>query len=225
MIVRPCPGSFAPRSAYQLTRCSIQRRQARQRRDYLYRRAVQLKEAETTEKRAKLRDALASGKPLDPSIAGDKALRKDYQYDESRDVNGEEGMDLDDEYSATSGLVEPRILVTTSRSPSSRLQTFAKEIRLLFPTSVRLNRGTLILPDLVKSCQSNGLSDIVLLHEHRGTPSALTIGTNFPFASQYKPGNVVKPGGFHLSHYAGTNQAKSRVFPFRKRRMTRITRH
>ena len=67
------------------------------------------------------------------------------------------------------------MLVTTSRDPSSRLGTFAKEVRLILPTAIRLNRGTLVLPDLVKSAQSNGLSDVVLLHEHRGTPTALTV--------------------------------------------------
>lgn len=76
----------------------------------LYRKAVQLKEAETQEKRAKLRDAIASGKPLDPSIAKDKALRKDLQYDDSRDVEGgDAGMDMDDEYSVTSGVSDPRV--------------------------------------------------------------------------------------------------------------------
>jgi U3 small nucleolar ribonucleoprotein protein IMP4 len=156
------------------------RKQARQRRDYLYRRALLLRDAETSEKRAKLRAALASGKPLDPTIANDKSLRKDYQYDESRpDLDTNEQLDLDDEYSALSGIVDPRVLVTTSRDPSARLSAFAKEIRLLLPTSVRLNRGNLILPDLVKSAQSAGLSDVVLLHEHRGVPTAMTL-SHFP---------------------------------------------
>lgn len=139
-----------------------------------------LKDAEISEKRAKLRSSLASGKPLDPSIANDKNLRKDYQYDESRpDATSDEQLDLDDEYAQLSGIVDPRILVTTSRDPSARLSAFAKEIRLLLPTSVRLNRGNLILPDLVRSAQSSGLSDVVLLHEHRGTPTALTL-SHFP---------------------------------------------
>ncbi|PHH72102.1 hypothetical protein CDD80_4765 [Ophiocordyceps camponoti-rufipedis] len=156
------------------------RKQARQRRDYLYRRALLLRDAEMSEKRAKLRASLASGKPLDPSIANDKTLRKDYAYDESApDRTTEEQLDLDDEYAQLSGIVDPRVLVTTSRDPSTRLSVFAKEIRLLLPTSVRLNRGNLILPDLVRSAQSAGLSDIVLLHEHRGTPTALTL-THFP---------------------------------------------
>ncbi|KAG5914961.1 hypothetical protein E4U22_000230 [Claviceps purpurea] len=156
------------------------RRQARQRRDYLYRRAALLRDAEIGEKRAKLRASLASGKSLDPAIANDKALRKDYQYDESApDLSTNEQLDLDDEYAQLSGVVDPRVLVTTSRDPSARLSAFAKEIRLLLPTSVRLNRGNLILPDLVKSAQSAGLSDLILLHEHRGTPTALTL-SHFP---------------------------------------------
>ncbi|CAG8972211.1 hypothetical protein HYALB_00010990 [Hymenoscyphus albidus] len=156
------------------------RKQARQRRDYLYRRALTLRDAEISEKRAKLRSSLASGKPLDPAIANDKTLREDYIYDESRpDRTVNEDLDLDDEYAQLSGIVDPRVLVTTSRDPSTRLSSFAKEIRLLLPTSIRLNRGNLILPNLVQSAQASGLSDIVLLHEHRGTPTALTL-SHFP---------------------------------------------
>ncbi|KAK5013843.1 snoRNA-binding rRNA-processing protein imp4, partial [Cryomyces antarcticus] len=98
------------------------RRQARQRRDYLYRRALTLQQAEIAEKRAKLKSSLASGKPLDPSIANDKTLREDYKYDESRaDRTTQEELELDDEYAHLSGVVDPRVLVTTSRDPSSRL--------------------------------------------------------------------------------------------------------
>ncbi|KAI7596319.1 hypothetical protein KC319_g12468, partial [Hortaea werneckii] len=97
------------------------RRQARQRRDYLYRRALTLRDAEIAEKRAKLKQSLATGKPLDPSIANDKQLRQDYKYDESRaDRTTQDELDLDDEYSYLSGVVDPRVLVTTSRDPSTR---------------------------------------------------------------------------------------------------------
>lgn len=157
-----------------------QRRQARERRDYLYRRALTLRDAEIAEKRAKLKSSLASGKPLDPSIANDKSLRADFRYDESRpDRSTQEELEMDDEYSHLSGVVDPRILVTTSRDPSSRLGTFAKEIRLLLPTAVRLNRGNLILNNLVGSAKGSGLSDMILVHEHRGTPTAMTI-SHFP---------------------------------------------
>ena len=84
-------------------------------------------------------------------------------------------MNVDDEYALTSGLMDPRPIVTTSRNPSIRLGTFAKEIRLLLPTSIRLNRGNLVLPDLISSANSSSLTDMILLHEHRGTPTAMTI--------------------------------------------------
>lgn len=153
------------------------RRQARERRDYLYRRALALRDAEIATKRQQLKASLASGKKqLDPSIANDRRLQEDFKYDESRaDRTTQQELELDDEYASLSGIRDPRILVTTSRDPSSRLQTFAKEIRLLLPTSIRLNRGNLILPNLIASAKAADLSDIILLHEHRGKPTALTI--------------------------------------------------
>ncbi|KAI4146209.1 MAG: hypothetical protein LQ340_006006 [Diploschistes diacapsis] len=152
------------------------RRQARQRRDYLYRRSALLKAAETSARRSALKASLATGKPLDPSIANDTQLRTDYKYDESQpSLSLPEQLDLDDEYAHTSGLADPRILITTSRSPSSRLSSFAKEIRLLLPTSVRLNRGNQVLANLVASANAAGLTDVILLHEHRGVPAAATI--------------------------------------------------
>merc|ERR1712225_198486 len=145
---------------------ALQKRQ-RQQKDYIYRRAVTLRDAEIAEKRSKLRASLASGKPLDPSIANDKKLREDYKYDESKaDLSANDALDLDDEYAQLSGIVDPRVLVTTSRDPSTRLSSFAKEIRLLLPTSIRLNRGNLILPNLISSAQASGLSDIVRILKH-----------------------------------------------------------
>lgn len=152
------------------------RRQVRERKDYIYRRALTLRDAEIAAKRAKLKAALASGKPLDPTISNDKALRTDFKFDESRaDRTTEEELQLDDEYAAFSGVRDPRILITTSRDPSSRLQSFAKEIRLLLPTSIRLNRGNLVLPAIIESGKAADLSDAILLHEHRGTPTAMTV--------------------------------------------------
>ena len=157
-----------------------QRRQARERRDYLYRRALLLRDASIAEKRAQLKASLASGKPLDPSVSDDKQLREDFKYDESlptsdRKDKDADSLNLDDEYALTSGLIDPRPIVTTSRSPSIRLSTFAKEVRLMLPTSIRLNRGNLVLPDLVASANAAALTDMILLHEHRGTPTAMTI--------------------------------------------------
>ncbi len=170
------PSSSTASSRAPPSTAAMLRRQARERRDYLYRRALQLRDASIAEKRALLKRSLATGKPLDPSIANDKSLRKNFKYDESQDNETAEAQrSLDDEYSMLSGLTDPRPLVTTSRSPSTRLAAFSKEIRLLLPTAIRLNRGNLILPNLLSSAKAAALSDIILLHEHRGTPTAMTI--------------------------------------------------
>lgn len=117
---------------------------------------------------------------MDPAIANDMRLREDYKYDESKpELAIQDLLALDDEYAELSGIVDPRVLITTSRDPSTRLSAFAKEVRLLLPTSVRLNRGNLILPNLVQSAQASGMSDMILLHEHRGIPTAMTI-SHFP---------------------------------------------
>ena len=39
------------------------------------------------------------------------------------------------------GEEDPKVLVTTSREPSSRLTAFAKELKLIFPNAQRINRG------------------------------------------------------------------------------------
>ncbi|QLQ78930.1 hypothetical protein HG537_0B02770 [Torulaspora globosa] len=153
------------------------RRQARERREYLYRKAQELQESQLQQKRDVVKDALAQGKPLPKELAEDEQLQKDFKYDQSmKDVTVDS---VDDEYAVTSGLADPRIIVTTSRDPSTRLSQFAKEIKLLFPTAVRLNRGNYIMSNLVSACVKSGSSDLVVLHEHRGVPTSLTI-SHFP---------------------------------------------
>ncbi|AQZ10436.1 IMP4 (YNL075W) [Zygosaccharomyces parabailii] len=147
------------------------RRQARERREYLYRKAQELQDSQLQQKRQIIKNALAQGKPLPKDIAQDEQLQKDFRYDQSKETEE----DIDDEYAAMSGISDPRIVVSTSRNPSSRLSQFAKEIKLLFPTAVRLNRGNYIVSNLVDACNKSGTTDVVLLHEHRGVPTSLTV--------------------------------------------------
>jgi len=43
------------------------------------------------------------------------------------------------------------------------------------PNSTRVNRGSYVLKDLVKICQTNNFSDLVMIHETRGEPDGLII--------------------------------------------------
>jgi U3 small nucleolar ribonucleoprotein protein IMP4 len=110
---------------------------------------------------------------LPKEIAEDAKLQKDYLYDESVQES------IDDEYSQLSGIADPKLIVTTSRDPSTRLSQFTKEIKLMFPTSIRLNRGNYIMSNLVSSCQTSGSTDLLVIHEHRGVPTSLTV-SHFP---------------------------------------------
>lgn len=169
------------------------RRQARERREYLYRKAQELQDSQLQQKRQLIKQALAQGKPLPKELAEDESLQKDFRYDQSLKESEEaDDLQVDDEYAATSGIMDPRIIVTTSRDPSTRLSQFAKEIKLLFPNAVRLNRGNYVMPNLVDACKKSGTTDLVVLHEHRGVPTSLTI-SHFPHGptAQFSLHNVV----------------------------------
>jgi U3 small nucleolar ribonucleoprotein protein IMP4 len=91
---------------------------------------------------------------------------------------------IDNEYSRAG---DPKIVITTSRDPSSKLLQFAKvcivvhmptstevhlrqEIRLVFPNSHRINRGNYVVKELAEACRANEVTDLIVLHEHRCVP-------------------------------------------------------
>ena len=86
---------------------------------------------------------------------------------------------VDDEYNVDR-YTEPRIMITTSRRPSSKLVQFQKEMNLLFPNSIRFNRGAYRLKDIVDAAERKEFTDIVLLHEHAGEPDGMVI-SHMPF--------------------------------------------
>lgn len=53
--------------------------------------------------------------------------------------------------------------------------TFAKELNLILPNSIRINRGGHVIHDVVQIARSHGFSDLVIVHENRGKPNCLVI--------------------------------------------------
>ena len=45
-------------------------------------------------------------------------------------------------------------------------------MRLVFPNSHRINRGNYVVKELADACRANDVTDLVVLHEHRGVPGA-----------------------------------------------------
>ena len=150
-----------------------QRRQTRLRREYLYRKSLEGGEKQLYEKKRLIRSALAEGKALPTEV---RAAYDKLQSEISQEDNKTETphAHVDDEY-GDAGIEDPRIAVTTSRDPSSRLKQFAKEIKLLFPNSQRMNRGNSRTDDILQTCKQNGFTDLVMLQETRGEPDGLVI--------------------------------------------------
>ncbi|KAK4530235.1 hypothetical protein CCYA_CCYA03G1092 [Cyanidiococcus yangmingshanensis] len=158
------------------------RRQARLRREYLYRKSLEAAAAGTApsalgeKKRSEQRSSTTGVRFTNDNAPGDEqaiattgeALRDPLQLLASTRLM------LDDEY-ALAGVEDPKIVVTTSRDPSSRLAQFAKEVRLLFPNAQRINRGNLVIRDLIEMGRAQQVTDLVLLHETRGEPDALIV--------------------------------------------------
>lgn len=109
------------------------------------------------------------------------------------DDKGADGVasSIDDEYKWV-GVEDPKIMVTTSHDPSSKLKQFAKEIKLMFPNSQRLNRGKHEMKALISACRANDVTDFIVLHEHRGVPDGMII-SHLPYGptAYFNLSNVV----------------------------------
>ena len=81
----------------------------------------------------------AEGKPIPSELRREEAELR-HQVGLEDDNTAVQRTHIDDEY-GHAGEQDPKILITTSRDPSSRLVQFAKEIKLLLPNSQRVNRG------------------------------------------------------------------------------------
>jgi len=160
------------------------RRKARERREYLYRKEVEAKHRAVQDKKERVRNALASNRLLDTDVKRDALeLAKAGQWDDAGPEQaiaqgGAGGGTLansqDDEY-RWAGVEDPKIMITTSRDPSSKLKQFAKELRLIFPGAQRLNRGTYEFKQLMEACRANAVTDFLVVHEHRGVPDGLVV--------------------------------------------------
>ncbi|CAI5485900.1 unnamed protein product [Closterium sp. Naga37s-1] len=149
------------------------RRNARLRREYLYRKNLEGKERVQYEKKLKIRQALQEGRPV-PTELRNEALALRDEIDLEDDYTAEPRSHVDDEY-ARAGEEDPRVLLTTSRDPSSRLTQFVKELKIVFPNAQRINRGGQVINEIVASARSSAFTDIIVAHEHRGQPDGLVV--------------------------------------------------
>jgi len=149
------------------------RRQARERREYIYRKSIEDQRKTIQEKKNRVKSALEQNILIPTELQKDALdLQDKLEFDDA----GGDGVKshVDDEYKWV-GVEDPKIMITTSRDPSSKLKQFAKEVKLLFPNSQRLNRGNHEMKALISACRSNDVTDFIILHEHRGNPDGMII--------------------------------------------------
>jgi len=124
-------------------------------------------------KKKKLKENLEKGTPIPTEMRDDvDQLESSIAFEDNLTFVPPEN--LDSEY-ARGGTYDPKILLTSSRNPSSRLMQFVKEMNLLFPGAQRIRRGGHKILELVSSCRKSGFTDIVIVHETRGVPDGIII--------------------------------------------------
>ncbi|XP_073991738.1 U3 small nucleolar ribonucleoprotein protein IMP4 isoform X3 [Rhodnius prolixus] len=160
------------------------RRQARLRREYLYRKAIEDRKRVIQEKKERIKRSLDEGSKIDTHLRKEAlSLVNKIQWEDEgpklssllgTEEGGSCGTHVDDEY-RWAGVEDPKIVLTTARDPSSRLKMFAKELRLIFPNCQKLNRGNYEMKQLIHACRANDVTDFIMVHEHRGVPDTLVI--------------------------------------------------
>lgn len=161
------------------------RRQARLRREYLYRKTAEIKHKTIQGKKDRIKKSLEEHVPIHGDLRKDALdLQKKLKWNDEGPKNAALASGIsggantadsrDDEYKYA-GVEDPKILITTSHNPSATLKQFVKEMRLIFPNAQRVNRGNCDLKQLVHSCRANEATDLILIHENRGIPTNLVI--------------------------------------------------
>jgi U3 small nucleolar ribonucleoprotein protein IMP4 len=148
----------------------------RERKEYLYKKQQEEKEENTRKRKQSVKNSLDKNQRIDGSLKDDALkLQESLTYDDAQTANkSTEDRSQDDEY-RWAGVSDPKIALTTSRSPSPRLKNFASEMKHLLPNTSRMNRGNNDINSLVHVARQENFSDLVILHETRGRPDGLII--------------------------------------------------
>jgi len=149
------------------------RRNARERKEFLYRKSLQEKDRAEYERKMKMKRLIENGDKIPKELKHEEAeVRREMA------MLGKRGLEMnkmeDDEYQL-SGIEDPKLVLTTSNDPSSRLASFAKELKLIIPNCTRVNRGHMGIGELVNTCRANSVTDILIVHETRGEPDGLIV--------------------------------------------------
>lgn len=151
----------------------MRRSVVRTRKEFLERRQHERVHEAIFARKEQFREALRTATPLPGHLRKDAlTLKKFVELDDEQTKTRTDS--IDDEY-ALAGVSDPHVLVTTSRNASQKLLEFAKEVRLVIPNAVRMNRGGLSIHQLMDAARKENFTDVVVLQESQGVPDSLTV--------------------------------------------------
>jgi U3 small nucleolar ribonucleoprotein protein IMP4 len=151
----------------------LRRSVIRQRQEFLERKQKEGVQASIHARKQQLKSAIENAKPLPGHLYRDAVtLKKFVELDDEETAKLR--TTVDDEY-ALAGVEDPKILVTTSRDPSQKLMEFTKEVRLMLPNAVRMNRGGIAVQQVMDAARRDNFSDVVIISESKGVPDSLTV--------------------------------------------------
>ncbi|CAF3319069.1 unnamed protein product [Rotaria socialis] len=154
------------------------RRQTRLRREYIYRKTIEQRQKTIEDKKNRLKQAIDENRKI-PTDLRDEALKLQQQTDWD-DAGGEGILSAEDDEYRWAGVEDPKVIISTSHDPSSKLKQFSKELNRLIPNSQRINRGNYNTRQIVEACRSNQVTDLILVQETRGVPDVIQI-SHFPY--------------------------------------------
>ena len=152
----------------------MRRNVVRQRQEFLERRQREGVHDAIHARKVQLRESLTTGAPIPGHLMKDAVTLKKFVELDDEETAKKTHKTLDDEY-ALAGVEDPKVLVSTSREASQKLMEFAKEIRLCIPNSVRMNRGSVPISQIMDAARRDKFTDVVVVSESKGVPDTLTI--------------------------------------------------
>lgn len=160
------------------------RRLLRMKKEYLLKKEQEYKEKELAIKKSKVMDCLDTNTKLSYDLRKEgKNVLEEIIYNQK--VEERE-------------LRLPKIMVTTSKEPSSKLLQFTKHLSLILNAQHQI-RGSLSEEEISETAHKNNYTCIILVYENKGVPSTLTI-SSFPF------GDTIK---FKISNFSQVNRLQN----------------
>ncbi|KAI9293634.1 Brix-domain-containing protein [Neoconidiobolus thromboides FSU 785] len=128
-------------------------------------------------KRIRRKEELANPELKEKRLAENvpQTLESKREYDETM-VEEDDEDEIDEFANYFSKNLEPKVLITTSKSPSRTMYTFTDELCDVFPNSTFVKRGIQFeINHIVEFSKKRDYTDVIIVNEDKKMPTSLTL--------------------------------------------------